>query len=117
MQYADGMSATQAAKADALTLDELRIHRDEILRLAASHGARNVRVFGSVARGEARPDSDVDLAVVLDPGRDVLDLCALIADLENLLGRSVDLVDMGKRPDHALAARSAALIEREAVAL
>ncbi len=46
--------------------------KDEILRIAATHGARNVRVFGSVARGEARPDSDVDFLVDMEPGRTLL---------------------------------------------
>jgi predicted nucleotidyltransferase len=45
----------------------LQDKRDEILRIAASHGARDVRVFGSLARGEARPDSDIDILVKLDP--------------------------------------------------
>ena len=66
--------------------------RGEILRLAALHGARSVRVFGSAARGEARPDSDIDLLVDLEPGRSLLDLVALKQDLEDLLGRRVDVV-------------------------
>jgi predicted nucleotidyltransferase len=66
--------------------------RDEIVRLAALHGARNVRVFGSVARGDARDDSDVDLLVELDPDRSLLDLGGLLMDLQDLLGRKVDLV-------------------------
>jgi len=51
----------------------LQDKRDEILRIAASHGARDVRVFGSLARGEARSDSDIDILVKLDPGRSLLD--------------------------------------------
>ena len=70
----------------------LKIKRDEILRLASHYGARNVRVFGSVARGEAGPDSDVDLLVELEPGRSLLDLSALVLDLEELLGRRVDVL-------------------------
>lgn len=65
--------------------------RDEILRIAASHGASNVRVFGSMARGEANPDSDVDFLVDLEPGRSLFDLGVLQADLEDLLGRRVDV--------------------------
>jgi predicted nucleotidyltransferase len=66
--------------------------REEILQIAASHGARSVRVFGSLARGDARPDSDVDLLVKLDPGRSLLDIIAIKQDLEDLLGRNVDVV-------------------------
>jgi predicted nucleotidyltransferase len=70
----------------------LRAKREEILRIAASHGARNVQVFGSRARGEAGPDSDVDILVKLDPGRSLLDLVAIKQDLEDLLGCQVDVV-------------------------
>ena len=66
--------------------------RREILAIAASHGARNLRVFGSVARGEARPDSDIDFLVDLDADRSLLDLGGLLMDLQALLGRSVDVV-------------------------
>lgn len=69
--------------------------RDEILRVAAEHGAHSVRVFGSVARGEAREASDVDLLVELEPGRSLLDLVALQLDLEELLGTSVDVLTEG----------------------
>jgi hypothetical protein len=68
------------------------IQREAVLRLAARHGARNVRVFGSVARGEARPDSDIDILVELEPGRSLLDLVALKQDLEDLLGREIDVL-------------------------
>ena len=66
--------------------------RDEILRIAAEHGARNVRVFGSAARGEAGDGSDVDFLVEMEPGRSLLDLAALRNDLMDLLGRKVDVV-------------------------
>ncbi len=73
--------------------DELvKDHRTDILRLAARHGARNVRLFGSVARGEARPDSDIDVLVEFEPGRTLLDRIGLMQDLEDLLGRKVDVV-------------------------
>jgi predicted nucleotidyltransferase len=76
----------------------LKDRREDILRLAAQHGAHNVRVFGSVARGEARPDSDVDLLVEMEPGRSLLDLGGLLMDLQALLGREVDVVtDKGLR--------------------
>jgi predicted nucleotidyltransferase len=71
----------------------LQIKREEILRIAARHGATNIRVFGSVARGEAGPDSDVDFLVELEPGRSLLDHVALLQDLEDLLGCKVDLVE------------------------
>jgi len=73
-------------------LEELRSRREDILTLAASHGARNVRVFGSAARGEAGESSDIDLLVELDPDRSLLDHVALVQDLEDLLGRRVEVV-------------------------
>jgi predicted nucleotidyltransferase len=66
--------------------------RGEILRIAAKHGAHNVRVFGSTARGDARDDSDVDLLVEFEPGRSLLDHAALTLDLQELLGRKTDVV-------------------------
>ena len=77
----------------------LQSRRQDILALAARRGARNVRVFGSVVRGEARPDSDVDFLVDLDPDRSLLDLGGLLVDLERLLDLEVDLVtEAGLRP-------------------
>jgi predicted nucleotidyltransferase len=70
----------------------LQKHRDQILRIARSHGARRVRVFGSVARGEDRDGSDLDIVVDLEPGHDLLDIVAIKQDLEKLLGRHVDVV-------------------------
>ena len=64
--------------------------REEILAIAAHH-ASNVRIFGSVARGKARPDSDVDFLVEIEAGRSLLDRIGLIQDLEDLLGRKVDV--------------------------
>ena len=76
-----------------MTLQELRAgRREEILRLATKRGARNLRIFGSVARGESDPDSDVDFLVDLDPGRSLLDLAGLQRDLAELLGSRVDVV-------------------------
>ena len=66
--------------------------RDEILRIAAAHGARNLRVFGSVSRGEATEKSDIDLLISLEPGRTLLDIVAIKQDLEDLLGCNVDVV-------------------------
>jgi len=70
----------------------LKDKREEILRIAATHGEHNVRVFGSLARGETRPDSDIVILVRFDPGRSLLDIIALKQDLENLLGCEVDVV-------------------------
>lgn len=70
----------------------LKVKREEILRLAARHGARNVRVFGSVARGEADAESDVDVLVDMEPGRSLLDMGGLLMDLQDLLGCRVDVV-------------------------
>ncbi len=72
--------------------DLLKEKREDILRIAAQHGARNVRVFGSIARGDARPDSDIDVLVDLEPGRSLFDLGGLLIDLQDLLGRNVDVV-------------------------
>jgi predicted nucleotidyltransferase len=65
---------------------------DVIVAVAARHGAHRVRVFGSRARGDARPDSDVDLLVRLDEGRDLLDLIALRQELEDRFGLRFDVV-------------------------
>ena len=74
-------------------IDELMVgKRDDILRVAAKHGARKVRVFGSVARGEADETSDIDFLVELEPGRTLFDLGGLSMDLRALLGREVDVV-------------------------
>ena len=73
-----------------VTLQILRTHRrDEILQLAKRRGARNLRVFGSVARGEASERSDLDLLVEWEPGRSLMDHAGLVADLEELLGVNV----------------------------
>jgi len=68
------------------------VNQGEILGLAAKYGARNVRVFGSVARGQADERSDVDFLVEMEPGRSLLDLGGLQAELEALLGCPVDVV-------------------------
>lgn len=66
--------------------------RTDIKRVAASHGARDIRIFGSAARGELRLDSDIDIIVRLEPGRTLLDLVAIKQDLEDLFGREVHVV-------------------------
>ena len=83
MMYTDEMS---------MTLEDLRrTRRDQILRIAASHGARNVRVFGSAARGDASPTSDIDLLVDLDADRTLMDLGGLLVELQELLQARVDV--------------------------
>ncbi len=80
----------------AETVDLARLlqeKREDILRIAEKHGAFNVRVFGSVARGEAGPDSDVDFLVELEPTRSLLDLSGLVVDLQSLLGSPVDVAE------------------------
>jgi len=76
-----------------MTIEQLlQEKREEILRIAASHGARNIRVFGSVARGEADDQSDIDFLVEMETGRSLLDMGGLLMDLRDLLGRDVDVV-------------------------
>jgi uncharacterized protein len=70
----------------------IRLNRDEILKIADRHGVRNVRVFGSVARGDARPESDVDFLVEAGPSTSSWFPGGLIVDLEALLGRRVEVV-------------------------
>ncbi len=96
-----------------MTLEEL-LHekREEILRIAARHGARNVRVFGSMVRGEANQASDIDFLVEMEPGRSLLDLGGLQVELESLLGRCVDVVTV-----RGLKARIRDRVLREAVAV
>ncbi|QQS45938.1 MAG: nucleotidyltransferase family protein [Acidobacteriota bacterium] len=73
--------------------------RDEVLRIAARYGAHNVRIFGSVARGEAGNESDLDVLVDLDPGRSLFDLGGLLMELQELFGCRVDVVtEPGLRP-------------------
>lgn len=76
-----------------MTLEELRTtKREQIFHFAAQRGARNLRVFGSVARGEGDAQSDIDFLVDLEPGRSLLDLVGLQRDLEQLLATKVDVV-------------------------
>ena len=93
------------------TLEQVRGLRDEIAAIARRHGVLSIRLFGSVARGEAQADSDVDFLVDLEPGRTVLDLSGLIVDLEDALGRPVNVIE-GRT-----AARIRARLEREALPL
>ena len=96
-----------------MTLTEvLAGKREDLLRITERYGARDVRVFGSLARGEAGPESDVDLLVKLAPAVTLLKHAALFRELEALLGRRVDLVsERGLRP------RGRASVLRDAVPL
>ncbi|HLZ06990.1 MAG TPA: nucleotidyltransferase family protein [Chloroflexota bacterium] len=76
-----------------MAIDALvRQQRESILRIAGTHGAREVRVFGSRSRGQSSPDSDLDLLVTLEPGRSLLDIVAVKQDLEDQLNCRVDVV-------------------------
>jgi uncharacterized protein len=70
----------------------LQANRERILQTAANYGAYNVRIFGSVARGEADASSDVDFLVEMEPGRSLFDLGGLLMDLQELLNCKVDIV-------------------------
>lgn len=76
---------------DATTLETLRQRRQEILAVVAKHGALNLRVYGTVARGEATWKSDVDVLVDIEDGRSLLDLAALHLELEDMLGFRVEI--------------------------
>jgi len=96
-----------------MSLDELiKTKREDILRTTAKYGAYNVRVFGSVARGEADEKSDIDLLVDMEPHRSLLELAGLLIELEELLGHNVDVV-----PEDCLRARIEERVLKEAVAL
>lgn len=93
----------------------LQARRDDIVRIAASHGARRIRVFGSVVRSEADDRSDVDVLVAMDSGRTLFDVGAFLVELRDLLGCEVDVVTEGELESAAAWARDAVL--REAIAL
>jgi|SRR5712664_2879984 predicted nucleotidyltransferase len=90
----------------------MKAKREEILQIAARHGAKKIRVFGSVARGEARADSDIDFLVDMEPGRSLFDLGGLLMDLQEVLGRKVDVVT-----EKGLRSRIRERVLREAVPL
>lgn len=90
----------------------LQEKRADILQIAARHGASDVRIFGSVARGEARPESDIDFLVQMEDQRSLLDLIGLWQDLEDLLGHEVDVIT-----ERGLKERMRERVLREAVSL
>ncbi|MBX3295184.1 MAG: nucleotidyltransferase family protein [Acidobacteria bacterium] len=75
-----------------MRIEQIASRRNEIEMIAKQHGATNIRVFGSVARGDADDESDIDFLVELEPGRSLLDLGGLLIDLQKLLGRPVDVI-------------------------
>ena len=90
----------------------LQSKRDDILSIAARYGAYNVRVFGSVARGEADEQSDIDFLIDMEPKRSLLDLAGLLVELEELLGCKVDVV-----PEDSLRKRIKDRVLSKAIAL
>lgn len=90
----------------------LKQKRTQILGIAARHGARNVRVFGSVARAEADERSDIDFLVEMEPGRSLLDLGGMQSELESTLACRVDVVT-----EKALKPRIRGRVLREAIPL
>lgn len=89
------IGTTSHRESGAPTLKELRRRRREIVRRAARHGARDIRIFGSVATDSADPGSDIDLLVTLDPDRTYFDVETLEGELERLLGYGVDVLTDG----------------------
>ena len=80
--------------------DVLKEKRNEILEIAERYGAKNVRIFGSSARGDVGPESDVDFLVDLEPGRNLFDLGGFLYEVQELLGVSVDVVTEKGLRDH-----------------
>jgi predicted nucleotidyltransferase len=111
---ADGGGARVKVEAPrrAVTLDEVRAHRDAIKRLGERFGVRNIRVFGSVARGEATPDSDLDLFVDVDRGHGYFDMAGFALGVEDELGVMTQVATPG-----GLKLRIRDRVLREAVAL
>lgn len=81
-------------------VDVIKDRRSDVLRILRLHGARNPRIFGSVARGDAKPSSDIDVLVEMDSERTLVDLVALEQDLTALFGRPVDVVTEGGISPH-----------------
>ncbi len=94
------------------TIGQIAQRRNEIIAVASSHGASNVRVFGSVARNEAGPQSDLDVLVHMDEDRSLLDRIALMQDLEDMLKVPVDVVN-----EKAIPAAIRDRVEQEAMPL
>lgn len=101
-----GSTGTSGGGSARSQVQRLRARRAALLNASRSHGARDIRVFGSVARHDARPDSDVDLLVELDPERTLLDLVAFGREASEILGMPVDVATADMLPDGAEHARS-----------
>ena len=95
-----------------VTLSDIQSRKEQILEVAARHGASRVRIFGSVSRGDASPSSDIDLLVHLNENATLLEQIGLKNDLEDLLGWNVDVVD-----DDAVSPAIRDVIMAEAVTL
>jgi predicted nucleotidyltransferase len=95
-----------------LTKDDIRRRRAEIIEVANRYGAYDIRLFGSIARGDATEDSDLDFIVRFEPGRSLLDHGGLVMDLRDLLGRRVDVID-----DDAMQPRFRDHVMKEAIPL
>ena len=106
--FGDGGSGANdgAGLAQAPHVQRLRERRSALLDASRNHGAHDVRVFGSVARRDERPDSDIDLLVELDPERTLLDLVAFGREASEILGMPVDVATADMLPDDAERARS-----------
>ncbi len=92
-EHSKSVQTTIAKRDSAKAIDALlQAKREDILHTAMKYGAYNIRVFGSVARGEADVKSDIDLLVDIEPGRTLFDLDSLLLDLQSLLGKDVDVV-------------------------
>lgn len=95
-----------------ITKDDILNRRSEIIAAAQKYGASDIRIFGSVGRGDANETSDIDLIVRFDPSRTLLDHAGLIGALSDLLAVHVDVIDQD-----GMRARFRAIVEREAVPL
>jgi predicted nucleotidyltransferase len=95
-----------------ITKDDILRRRDEIIAVAKRHGASEIRIFGSIARGDATETSDLDVLVRLEPGRSLFDQGGLLMDLRDLLGINVDVVD-----EDALSGRFGQIVSSEAIPL
>ncbi len=71
------------------------LHRNNIIDIVTKYGGSNIRIFGSIARGEDKPDSDLDILIDIEDGRSLFDIIAIQQDLEDILGRKVDVVTDG----------------------
>lgn len=95
-----------------VTKDDILRRREEIIAVAKRHGASDIRIFGSVARGDATEFSDIDFVACFEPGRSLFDQGGLLMDLRQLLGVKVDVVSEG-----ALTGRFGRIVRQEAVPL